>query len=230
MSAALALDWTDPAAIGYPVLFGGVLLGSIVPVVPTGAVVGAAAAVAMTTGDLSLPLVLLLSTLAALLGDLITFAVCPGRRPGGGALGGPRPAPGAARRGARPVRAAAGRSSSSGGCCRPAGSRCCWRPGRWPTRGGGCCRRRRWPACSGRWPTPCSAWSAAASSTPRCWPPWSPPCLVLLVAGRRLGGHPLPAPHRGAARERAGDAAPGAPAAAGPAAGATVARLLACGR
>ena len=62
MSAALALDWTDPAAIGYPALVSGVLLGSIVPVVPTGAVVGAAAAVAVTTGDLSLTLVLLLST------------------------------------------------------------------------------------------------------------------------------------------------------------------------
>ena len=37
-----------------PLLFGGVLLGSIVPVVPTGAVVGAAAAVAITTDQLSL--------------------------------------------------------------------------------------------------------------------------------------------------------------------------------
>jgi hypothetical protein len=45
----LAADWTDGSAIGYPVLFGLVLLGSIVPVVPTGAVVGAAAAVATTT-------------------------------------------------------------------------------------------------------------------------------------------------------------------------------------
>jgi membrane protein DedA with SNARE-associated domain len=71
----LALDWTDPADIGYPVLIGGVLLGSIVPVVPTGAVVGAAAAVATTTGRLSLTLVVLLSAAAALVGDLITFAV-----------------------------------------------------------------------------------------------------------------------------------------------------------
>jgi membrane protein DedA with SNARE-associated domain len=63
-------------SIGYPVLFGGVLLGSIVPVIPTGAVVGAAAAIAMTTDSLGLPLVLLVSTVAALLGDLITFAVC----------------------------------------------------------------------------------------------------------------------------------------------------------
>ena len=50
------------------------LLGSLVPVVPTGAVVGAAAAVAMTTGGLLAP-VLLLAAVGALLGDLITFAV-----------------------------------------------------------------------------------------------------------------------------------------------------------
>jgi membrane protein DedA with SNARE-associated domain len=71
----LAPDWTDAAAIGYPVLVGGVLLGSIVPVVPTGAVVGAAAAVATTTGRLSLTLVVLLSAVAALFGDVVTFAV-----------------------------------------------------------------------------------------------------------------------------------------------------------
>ena len=40
----LAAGWTDPSSLGYPVIFGGVLLGSIVPVVPTGAVVGAGAA------------------------------------------------------------------------------------------------------------------------------------------------------------------------------------------
>jgi membrane protein DedA with SNARE-associated domain len=74
--STLAVSWTDPAALGYPLLFGGVLLGSIVPVVPTGAVVGAAAAVAVTTDSLSLTLVLLLSTLGAFLGDVVTFAVC----------------------------------------------------------------------------------------------------------------------------------------------------------
>ncbi|MDX3192191.1 VTT domain-containing protein [Streptomyces sp. MN03-5084-2B] len=69
------MNWTDPAAIGYPALFGGVLLGSIVPVVPTGAVVGAAAAVATTTGHLSLPLVIVLATLGAYLGDVVTFGI-----------------------------------------------------------------------------------------------------------------------------------------------------------
>jgi membrane protein DedA with SNARE-associated domain len=72
----LAAPWSEGSQIGYPVLFGLVLLGSVVPVVPTGAVVGAAAAFAVTTSELSLPLVIALSTLAALAGDLITFAIC----------------------------------------------------------------------------------------------------------------------------------------------------------
>jgi membrane protein DedA with SNARE-associated domain len=66
--------WTDPSALGYSALFGGVLIGSIVPIVPTGAVVGAAAAIAVTSGGMSLPLVLLLSVVGALLGDFATFA------------------------------------------------------------------------------------------------------------------------------------------------------------
>jgi membrane protein DedA with SNARE-associated domain len=72
----LASSWTDGGSLGYPVLFGGVLLGSVVPVVPTGAVVGAAAAVAVTTDDLSLPLVVLLATLGAFAGDVVTFGIC----------------------------------------------------------------------------------------------------------------------------------------------------------
>ncbi len=67
---------TESTTVGYSVLFGGVLLGSIVPVVPTGAIVGAAAAFAMTTDSVGLALVLALATLAALIGDLVTFAVC----------------------------------------------------------------------------------------------------------------------------------------------------------
>ena len=76
MSTVLASGWTDASSIGYPVVFGGVLLGSIVPVVPTGAVVGAAAAVATSSGHLDLMAVLVLATLAAWTGDVITFAVC----------------------------------------------------------------------------------------------------------------------------------------------------------
>ncbi len=75
-AAALASGWTDGSSLGYPVVFGGVLLGSIVPVVPTGAVVGAAAALAVSTGRLDLVLVLVLSTLGAWIGDVVTFAVC----------------------------------------------------------------------------------------------------------------------------------------------------------
>ncbi|MFW3172551.1 DedA family protein [Geodermatophilus sp. CPCC 206100] len=74
MSALAA--WTDGSAIGYPVLFGGVLLGSVVPVVPTGAVVGAGAAFAVTASGLNLPAVLLVATLAAWAGDVVTFAIC----------------------------------------------------------------------------------------------------------------------------------------------------------
>ena len=69
-------SWSDGSGLGYPLLFGLVLLGSIVPVVPTGAVVGAGAAVATTTDNLSLTLVVLVSAVAALAGDLVTFAVC----------------------------------------------------------------------------------------------------------------------------------------------------------
>ena len=76
MSTVLASGWTDGSSIGYPVLFGGVLLGSIVPVVPTGAVVGAAAAFAITAHELNLVAVLVVATLAAWLGDVVTFAVC----------------------------------------------------------------------------------------------------------------------------------------------------------
>jgi membrane protein DedA with SNARE-associated domain len=74
-AAVLAADWTDPASYGYPAVFAGVLLGSIVPVVPTGAIVGAGAALAVTGDDLSLPLVVLVATLGALIGDLVTFAI-----------------------------------------------------------------------------------------------------------------------------------------------------------
>ncbi|MGK5110393.1 DedA family protein [Geodermatophilus sp. CPCC 205506] len=76
MSSGALAAWTDGSAIGYPVVFGGVLLGSIVPVVPTGAVVGAGAAFAMTASGLNLPLVLVVATLAAWSGDVVTFAIC----------------------------------------------------------------------------------------------------------------------------------------------------------
>jgi membrane protein DedA with SNARE-associated domain len=71
----LASGWTDSSSLGYPVLFGGVLLGSVVPVVPTGPLLSVAAAVAMTTDRLDIAVVLLLATLGAFAGDVVTFAV-----------------------------------------------------------------------------------------------------------------------------------------------------------
>lgn len=81
-STTMAAGLADSTSIGYPLLFLGVLLGSIVPVVPTGAVVGAAAAFAMTSDVLALPIVLTFAISAAVIGDLVTFTVCR--------LGGPR--------------------------------------------------------------------------------------------------------------------------------------------
>jgi membrane protein DedA with SNARE-associated domain len=72
----LTSAWEGDTAVGYPVLFGLVLLGSVIPVVPTGLVVGTAAAFAMTTDSLGLTVVLAVATLAAFTGDMITFTIC----------------------------------------------------------------------------------------------------------------------------------------------------------
>ncbi|RBY84632.1 DedA family protein [Blastococcus sp. TF02A-30] len=76
MVSALTAAAETASSVGYPLVFFGVLVGSVVPVVPTGAVVGSAAAFATTSNDLGLPTVLALATAGALIGDLITFAVC----------------------------------------------------------------------------------------------------------------------------------------------------------
>ncbi|MFD1830808.1 DedA family protein [Streptomyces desertarenae] len=62
-------------AVGYPSLFLLVVLGSLVPVVPTGAVVSGAAAVAFHSSPPALPLVLVfgVAALAAFLGDLALY-------------------------------------------------------------------------------------------------------------------------------------------------------------
>ncbi|TDV55053.1 DedA family protein [Actinophytocola oryzae] len=80
MSGLFGVDWSHPSSIGYPVIFGGVLIGSIVPIIPTGAVVGAGAALAVSGGDLNLVLVILVAMLGALVGDLVTFAAGQGGR------------------------------------------------------------------------------------------------------------------------------------------------------
>jgi membrane protein DedA with SNARE-associated domain len=74
-TVALAADWTDVSSYGYTAVFAGVLFGSIVPVVPTGAIVGAAAALAVTGDQLELLPVVAIATLAALMGDLVTFTI-----------------------------------------------------------------------------------------------------------------------------------------------------------
>lgn len=68
--------WADASNIGLPVLAGGVLLGSsVVPLIPTGPLVGSAAALAMTTNRLDLVFVLVIATVTAAAGDLLTFAL-----------------------------------------------------------------------------------------------------------------------------------------------------------
>lgn len=80
MSSLFGIDWSHPASLGYPVIFGGVLIGSIVPILPTGAVVGAGAALAVSGGQLNLVLVVLVAMAGALVGDLVTFAAGQGGR------------------------------------------------------------------------------------------------------------------------------------------------------
>ena len=151
-TSLLAIDWDDPATIGYPALGLGVLLGSIVPVVPTGAVVGAAAAIATTTDRLFLPWVILLATVAALVGDLVTFAAGrAGQRPGAAARLARADAR-APRRDARAVRGARrqarrGRTADPGGPDPGAARR--GRPGL-PVAQAPALRRRGLPALGGR--------------------------------------------------------------------------------
>jgi membrane protein DedA with SNARE-associated domain len=79
---AFASDVADPTvapstasqAVGYPTLFVLVALGAVVPVIPTGALVSAAAVVAWHTDPTSgLPLVLLVAAAAALAGDTALY-------------------------------------------------------------------------------------------------------------------------------------------------------------
>ncbi|MEV0603301.1 VTT domain-containing protein [Streptomyces sp. NPDC050315] len=71
--AAVPPESTQQAA-GYPSLFVLVVLGSLVPVVPTGALVSSAAAVAFHhTAPFSLLLVFLIASAAAFLGDMALY-------------------------------------------------------------------------------------------------------------------------------------------------------------
>ncbi|MET8825152.1 VTT domain-containing protein [Streptomyces sp. NPDC004610] len=65
---------TTQQAIGYPTLFVLVLLGALVPVVPTGALVSSATVVAFhQTAPFSMALVFVTASLAAFLGDLALY-------------------------------------------------------------------------------------------------------------------------------------------------------------
>lgn len=68
--AAAATATQNPQAVGYPSLFLLVAVGAIVPVIPTGAAVSAAAVVAWHAGTpYDLPLVFAVAAVAALVGD-----------------------------------------------------------------------------------------------------------------------------------------------------------------
>jgi len=64
------------AALSYPLMAGSVFLGSVIPVIPTGPVVAAAAALVQSTAGLFFVFVVLLAAASAFAGDVVTFAVC----------------------------------------------------------------------------------------------------------------------------------------------------------
>ncbi|MDQ3734765.1 MAG: VTT domain-containing protein [Actinomycetota bacterium] len=84
LSQSSAADWLSQvsasaqsvAATSYPVMVGLVLFGSVIPVVPTGAIVAAASALALTTSGFSVGIVVVLAAAAAFTGDVITFVIC----------------------------------------------------------------------------------------------------------------------------------------------------------
>ncbi|EXG79624.1 DedA family protein [Cryptosporangium arvum] len=75
----LATAWpdriADAASASYPVLVVAVLLGAIVPVIPTGAAVSAAAVLAVHNGGVSLIQVIVLAAVSAWLGDCVVYAL-----------------------------------------------------------------------------------------------------------------------------------------------------------
>ncbi|MDQ4039536.1 MAG: VTT domain-containing protein [Actinomycetota bacterium] len=64
------------AALSYPLMAGSVFLGSVVPVLPTGPIVAAAAALVQSTAGLYFGFVVLLAAASAFAGDVVTFAIC----------------------------------------------------------------------------------------------------------------------------------------------------------
>ncbi len=74
LSQAAADRGATAAAVSYPVMAGSVLIGSILPVLPTGPILAATAALAQSWW--LLVLVIALGASAAFAGDVVTFAVC----------------------------------------------------------------------------------------------------------------------------------------------------------
>jgi len=65
-----------PLAAGtYPAMAGAVFIGSVVPIIPTGPVVSAAAVLAVHDGNMSLLLVIVISAIAAYLGDIASYGM-----------------------------------------------------------------------------------------------------------------------------------------------------------
>lgn len=74
LSAAAIVPSESAHAVGYPSLFLLVLIGALVPVVPTGALVSSAAVVAFhQTAPLSLLMVFVVASVAAFLGDVSLY-------------------------------------------------------------------------------------------------------------------------------------------------------------
>ncbi|TQS45766.1 DedA family protein [Cryptosporangium phraense] len=75
----LATAWpdrvADAASASYPVLVVAVLIGAIIPVIPTGAAVSAAAVLAVHHGGVSLVQVIGLAAVSAWVGDCVVYAL-----------------------------------------------------------------------------------------------------------------------------------------------------------
>ncbi len=79
-AAAATVDPATVAMVTYLTLFFGVLVGAIVPVIPTGALVSAAAAATLYSKyPETVVLVIIVASAAALIGDMALFAICSTR-------------------------------------------------------------------------------------------------------------------------------------------------------
>lgn len=77
MTLATVADESTVGTVTYTALFAGVLVGAIIPVIPTGALVSAAAATAIySTYPWHVVFVLIIGAVAALVGDMVLFGIC----------------------------------------------------------------------------------------------------------------------------------------------------------